>query len=89
MTANNFIFIKARDYPMNLYYSFPQEHRRVHQIVALFNADEQLWKSLESNRRLRRRLFPRVSAKRQKQLDLLDFATARPLQDCVGLFEEP
>ncbi|HEV8722874.1 MAG TPA: hypothetical protein VGW77_19840 [Candidatus Binatia bacterium] len=74
---------------MNLYYNLPPEQRRVQQNVALFNADEQLWESLEGKRRFRRRLFPRVSAKGQKQLDLLDFATARPLQDCVGQFEEP
>jgi hypothetical protein len=74
---------------MNLYYNLPPEQRRVQQIVALFNADEQLWESLEVTRRLRRRLFPRVSTKRRKQLDLLDFAKARPLQDCVGRFEAP
>jgi len=28
---------------MNLYYNLPPEQRRVQQIVALFNADEQLW----------------------------------------------
>ena len=72
---------------MNLYYNLPPEQRRVQQIVARFNADEQLWGSLEGKRRLRRRLFPRVSAKRRKQLDRLDFATARPPQDCVGLVE--
>lgn len=74
---------------MNLFYSLPPEQRRVQQVVARFNADEQLWESLEGKRRLRRRLLPRVPAKRRKQLDQLDFATARPPQDCVGLFEEP
>jgi hypothetical protein len=74
---------------MNLYNNLSPEQRRVQQIVALFNADEQLWESLEDKRRLRCRLFPRVSAKRQKQLDLLEFDMARPPQDCVGLFEEP
>ncbi len=74
---------------MNLYYNFPPGQRRVQQLVALFNADEELWESLEGKRRLRRRVFPRLSPKIRKQLDLLDFAKARPLQDCVGLFEEP
>ena len=41
---------------------------------------------LESKRRLRRRFLPRLSAKHQKQLDLLDFAAARAPQDCIGLF---
>ena len=73
---------------MNLYYNLPPEQRRVQQLVAGFNTDEQLWESLEGNRRLRRRLLPRLSTKIRKQLDLLDFAKARPLQECVGLFEE-
>jgi hypothetical protein len=73
---------------MNLHNNLPPEQRRVQQIVARFNADEQLWRNLEGKRRLRRRVFPRVSAKRQKQLDLLDFDVARPPQDCVGLFED-
>ena len=73
---------------MNPYHNLPPEQRRVQQLVALFNADEQLWQSLEGKRRLRRRLYPRISTNRRKQLDLFDFAKARPLQDCVGLFEE-
>ena len=74
---------------MNLYDNLPPEQRRNQQLVARFNTDEQLWESLECRRRLRRRLFPRLSTKRRKQLDLLDFAKARPLQDCVGRFEAP
>ncbi len=74
---------------MNLYYNLAPEQRRVQQIVTLFNADEELWVSLEGQRRLRRRLFPRLSAELQKQLDLVGFAKRRPLQDCVGQFEEP
>ena len=73
---------------MNPYYNLPPEQRRVQQIVARLNADEQLWESLEGKRRLHRRLLPRVSAKRRKQLDQLDFAMTRPPQDCVGLVEE-
>jgi len=74
---------------MNLYYNLPPEQRRNRQLVGRFNADEQLWESLECRRRLRRRLFPRLSTKIRKQFDLLDFAKARPPQDCVGMFEEP
>ena len=74
---------------MNRYYNLPPEQRRNQQLVARFNANEELWESLECRRRLRRRLFPRLSTKIRKQLDLLDFAKAPPLQDCVGLFEEP
>lgn len=71
---------------MNYYCNLPSEQRRVQQLVAQFNADEQLWRRLEGKRRLRRRLYPHMSAKLRKQLDLLDFATARPLEDCLGLF---
>jgi hypothetical protein len=67
-------------------YHLPPERRRAQEFVAQFNADERLWRRLESKRRLRRRLYPRMSAKLRKQLDLLEFAAARPPQDCVGRF---
>lgn len=70
---------------MNPYYNLPPEQRRVQQLVTQFNADEQLWRSLEDKRRFRRRLYPRLSAKLRKRLDLLEFAKAHPLQDCIGL----
>ena len=69
-------------------YHLSPEQRRAQDLVAQFNADERLWRRLESKRRLRRRLYPRMSAKLRKQLDLLEFAAARPLQDWVGVFEE-
>jgi hypothetical protein len=74
---------------MSLYYNFVPTQRRVQQLVELFNKNEQLWESLETQPRLRRRLFQRLSPKVRKQLDLLDFAMACPPQDCVGWFEEP
>ena len=72
-----------------LYYNLPPGQRRNQQLVTRLNADEQLWESLESRRRLRRRLFPRLATHIRKQLDLLDFAKATPPQDCVGMFEVP
>jgi hypothetical protein len=54
--------------------------------VAQFNVDEELWFSLESKRR-RRKLHPRMSAKLKRQLDLLEFARARPPQDCIGFWQ--
>jgi len=69
---------------MHLYYNLPPEQRRVQRLVTGFNTDEQLWQRLDGKRRLRRRLFPWLSRKRQKQLDLYDFAKSRELQDCVG-----
>ena len=71
---------------MSPHYNLSPEQRRIQQLATEFNADERLWPSLEGRRRLRRRLCPRLSAKYQKQLDLLDFAVARLPQDCIGLF---
>ena len=71
---------------MNLYSNLPLEQRRAGQLVAEFNADAQLWRSLAGNRRLRRKLHPRLSVRIQKQLDLIEFSAMRPLQDCVGFF---
>jgi hypothetical protein len=73
---------------MKLFYNLPSTQRHVQQLVTLFNTDEQLWESLKGKRSLRRTLFPWLSKKQQKQLDLLDFAKARPPQDCLGLIEE-
>ncbi|MBI2088120.1 MAG: hypothetical protein HYT78_05165 [Deltaproteobacteria bacterium] len=73
---------------MNPYGNLRRSQRHVQRLVAEFNADERLWRYLEGKRRLRRRLYPRMSAKLRKQLDLLEFTAARPLQDCVGRFWE-
>lgn len=59
---------------MNPYYNLSPEQRCVQKLVALFNADEQLWRSLEGKRRLRRRLHPKMPARRRKLLDLFPFA---------------
>jgi hypothetical protein len=73
---------------MSPYYHLPPEQRRVQRLAAQFNADEQLWQSLEAKRRRRRKMHPRMSAKLRHQLDLLEFANSRPLEDCVGHFSE-
>jgi len=52
--------------------------------VEQFSADERLWKKLEPRRRARRKLRPRLSHKKLKELDLQEFAKARPPQDCIG-----
>lgn len=70
---------------MNPYYNLPLEQRRVQRLVAQFNADERLWRSLARNRRQRRKLFPFMPVKLQKQLDLLEFTVTRPPEDCIGL----
>ena len=71
---------------MRPYYNLPAEQRRVQQLVTEFDADQQLWRSLERKRALRRKLPVRILAKHRKQLDLLDAAVARAPQDCIGLF---
>lgn len=86
MTVERTIAIKASDYTMSRYYNLPWEQRRVQPLVALFNFDEQLWKSLERGRRLRRKRVPWLPKKQLKRLDLLDFDNARPPQDCMGTF---
>jgi hypothetical protein len=72
---------------VNFNYNIPPKQRRIQQLVAQFNADEELWFSLESKRHHRRKLHPRMSAKLRRQLDLLEFASARPPQDCVGFWQ--
>ena len=72
---------------MNPYYNLPPGQRWIQKLVAQFNADELLWRSLEGKRLLRRMLHPRIRAKRRKLLNLLDFAKARPPQDCIGEVE--
>ncbi len=73
---------------MNPYYHLPPEQRLTQRFVDQFNADERLWKKLEPKRQARRKLRPRPSHKGLKKLDLLEFAKARPLQDCLGQWSD-
>ena len=70
------------------YNTLPPEQRLTQRLADRFNADERLWRSLEGKRKRRRELSPRLSKKRHKQLDQLEFAKTRPPQDCVGDTEE-
>ena len=72
---------------MNSNYNIPPKQRRTQQLVAQFNADEELWLSLETKRRRRRTLHPRMSVKLKRELDLLEFARVRPAQDCIGFWQ--
>jgi hypothetical protein len=74
---------------MSQYPNLPPEQRPTQRLVDQFNADERLWKKLEPKRQRRRKRFPHVSKKKLKKLDLLEFAKARPPQDCVGEWIEP
>ena len=69
---------------MNPYYNLPPEQRRTQRLVDQNNADAQLWKEFEPRRRARRKLLPRLSKERLKELALREFAKARPPQECVG-----
>lgn len=70
------------------YNNLPSQQHQVQRLVDQFNADERLWRTLEGKRKRRRELGTRLSKKRHKQLDLLEFAKARPPQDCIGDTEE-
>jgi hypothetical protein len=72
---------------VNSNYNIPPKQRRTQQLVAQFNADEELWLSLKSKRRRRRTLYPRMSVKLKRELDLIEFARARPPQDCSAIRE--
>ena len=61
----------------------PPEQRLTQRLVDQFNADERLWKKLEPKRRAR------LSRKNLKELDLLEFARARPPQDGIGHWIKP
>ena len=69
---------------MNPYHNLPPQQRRMQRLADQFNADERLWKKLEPRRQARRKLLAGLSRKRLKELDLLEFATAKPPQDCIG-----
>ena len=71
---------------MNPYSNLPPEQRPTQRLVDQFNADERLWRSLEPKRRARRKLLPKLSRRKRKKLDLLDFAKARPPQECIGVW---
>jgi len=69
---------------MNPYYNLPPEQRMTQRLVDQFNAEARLWKKLEPKRRVRRKVRPRLSRRKLKRLDLLEFAKARPPQECIG-----
>jgi len=66
------------------YNTLPPQQRLTQRLADQFNADERLWRSLEGKRKRRRELGPCLSKKRHKQLDQLEYAKARPPQDCIG-----
>jgi hypothetical protein len=69
---------------MNPYYNLPPEQRMAQRLVDYYNANARLWKKLEPKRRARRKLLSRLSEKKLRELDLLEFSRARPPQECIG-----
>ena len=74
---------------MNTYTNLPLTQRRTQELADRFNVAEELWRGLEVKRRRRRERYPEISPEFHAQLDLLDFANARPLQDCIGFVVQP
>jgi len=64
--------------------NLPTDQQAVQALADQFNADEQLWKSLEPLRKLRQTLHPQMKSRKRKELDLLDFEKAQLPKDCVG-----
>ncbi len=69
---------------MNPNYNLPPEQRPTQRLVEQFNADERLWKKLEPKRKLRHKLLRGLPKKKLNEMDLLEFAKARPPEDCIG-----
>jgi hypothetical protein len=69
---------------MNPYSNLPPEQHGVQRLVDQFNADERLWQTLHGQRRLRRKGRHRLSRRKHKALDLLEFAKAKAPSDAVS-----
>lgn len=65
-------------------YNLPPEQRSVQRLVDHWNADERLWQKLEPRRLLRRALRKNLSEAQLRELDLREFAKAKPPVDCIG-----
>jgi len=74
---------------MNSYPNLPAEQRATQRLVEQFNADERLWNELDPKRERRRKVLRGLSKKKLKELDLQEFASARPPQDCIGRSIQP
>ena len=73
------------NWKMNPYYNLPPEQRSLQRLVEQNNAAARLWRKLAPKRRARRRLLRHFLSREQlKQLDLEEFARAKPPQECIG-----
>jgi hypothetical protein len=73
---------------MKSYNNLPPQQRSTQRLADRFNADEGVWRSLEGKRQHRRKVDPGHAKKLHKQLDQLEFAKARPSEDCIGEWKD-
>jgi hypothetical protein len=69
---------------MNAHPNIPAAQHRVQSLVDKFNADERVWERLQPRRLTRRKLLRGASKKKLRELDLREYAKARPPEDCIG-----
>ena len=67
------------------YSNIPDHQEQTQRIVDQFNRDEAFWRSREPHRRSRRRRRRGLGAKAQYAIELLEFASLRPPEDCIGI----
>lgn len=66
------------------YCNYPPEQHHVQRLVDQWNADERLWRKLQPRRRMRCALRKNLTEAQLRELDLREFAKARPPADCIG-----
>lgn len=76
-------FIDNRSKIIMKYRNLFQQQWYTQNLVDAFNADEALWDELEARRKLRRTLCS-LTEEEYKALDLLEFESMRPPDDCIG-----
>jgi hypothetical protein len=69
---------------MKWYPNLPPEQHLVQSLVEQWNADERLWQKLALRRRLRCARRPNLTEAEHHNLDLGEFAAARPPTHCIG-----
>jgi hypothetical protein len=70
---------------MMQYPNLPQPQQSCQRLIDQFNQDEAFWRSLERRRRARRKILRGLKKEQHHALDLLEFASLRPADDCVGV----
>jgi len=72
---------------VNSNYNISPKQRRIQQLVAQLMRMKSFGSAWKASAAVVAKLHPRITAKLKKQLDLLEFASARPPQDCVGFWQ--